>query len=807
MANDIYFKSSDVSVYPCAYRGANAEGIQFNQKSRLITEEGLTALGGSGDLAKSYIVSYADNVLKVIIKGYYFEIKNLNDYVGFKYLNIQTKSIETSGESQNILASQNSSSENVLDIKDGDNYIFTGICGSETAKTGCDSLQIFDDDNALVKNSCLPHYNSELGAFSTNNNTANTTNSTAFGNNNIVETVDGQFAVGKFNDDDGSLFIVGNGESDEKRANAFSVGGGEGTKINENTAITGTLAVTEKTTLSKNLEVNGAADFKDSLTIEKGLTLNDKLKVTKNGASVTGDSNVTGALDVVGKLSGSNLTISSTAELNGVITGKSDANFEKNINAFKHENSYITTLNEDGIKTVGITAEKITVNNAENKSSFEGAVDITKDLNVSGITNTQELNATTLNASKSVNISASKTETGTVGYGTIINKDGIVSNSITSGSITSTGTITAEGTGNNEFSGPIYAASSTNPTTSEVIVLSGLVDLIYPIGSIYTIDAEVYDKNSTSLNSLVCPLEAKIGGEWELIKDVFLHAEGANVNKVKNAKYTSGSDQAYYIPVKLSDSSTISIGEPYIRNLQWSDNSSDYYGGYIGWSNGIVGRKAEYWNDWNNSWDNSSFENAWKGKSGYTTTNYLWCESSADGTLTNKQYWKSDKLTATWYSGKGNSNRWTNAVVTSYDDNLNYTLYSTGMSVDQHILIAASDRYENKNDIAQEKITSPLLPADNKIIYDQRDAYKNETNNGYWGFYGGTNSSFSEDDISGVWANHPNSFQINMNHRHAAKMNINIEPSIKNCNEITDSSTSTANMPKYQKVYAWKRVA
>ena len=97
-----YFESKNVKVYPSAYRGAfdrdtglpitpeTTKTTTFDPEARLTTEKVL--LGNSiSDLKGSYVIDYANDTLKCVIGGYYFEIYNLTaanlpQYLGIKLL-------------------------------------------------------------------------------------------------------------------------------------------------------------------------------------------------------------------------------------------------------------------------------------------------------------------------------------------------------------------------------------------------------------------------------------------------------------------------------------------------------------------------------------------------------------------------------------------------------------------------------------------------------------------------------------------------------------------------------------------------
>lgn len=79
----IYFKSKDVRVFPCSYRGnyeKNNGSVTFDPEARLNTESNLINAGGKLGFKENYLIEKADNVAKFVICGYYFEISNINSY-------------------------------------------------------------------------------------------------------------------------------------------------------------------------------------------------------------------------------------------------------------------------------------------------------------------------------------------------------------------------------------------------------------------------------------------------------------------------------------------------------------------------------------------------------------------------------------------------------------------------------------------------------------------------------------------------------------------------------------------------------
>lgn len=117
-----YFKSEDIQVYPCGYRGnRNNNVLIYNPQARMTTEEGLIGLGSLGDLSRNYVVSFKDNILRLILGGYFFKIdtSNYTDLNGaYLYINLKEVSIVESGEADNqthILSSLYSNTDDKLD--------------------------------------------------------------------------------------------------------------------------------------------------------------------------------------------------------------------------------------------------------------------------------------------------------------------------------------------------------------------------------------------------------------------------------------------------------------------------------------------------------------------------------------------------------------------------------------------------------------------------------------------------------------------------------------------------------------------
>ena len=85
-----YFKSEDVRVFPCAYRGyttlqtSTLTRTIFNPEARAFTEKNFTNIYSKASANKqSFIISWGNDeqshgLLKCVVNGYYFEISNFN---------------------------------------------------------------------------------------------------------------------------------------------------------------------------------------------------------------------------------------------------------------------------------------------------------------------------------------------------------------------------------------------------------------------------------------------------------------------------------------------------------------------------------------------------------------------------------------------------------------------------------------------------------------------------------------------------------------------------------------------------------
>ena len=68
-----FIESENVKVFPCSYRGFNDDKNIFDPEASGFTEYNFANIYGK----QTKLISWTDNLLKCIIDGYYFEIKNI----------------------------------------------------------------------------------------------------------------------------------------------------------------------------------------------------------------------------------------------------------------------------------------------------------------------------------------------------------------------------------------------------------------------------------------------------------------------------------------------------------------------------------------------------------------------------------------------------------------------------------------------------------------------------------------------------------------------------------------------------------
>lgn len=369
-----YFKTGDVKVFPCAYRGQN-----INPEASSFTEYNFTNIySKQGEKKESFIISYTENELKCVIGGYYFEIANFNRYEksDYKYLAIKITNKE-------LVPFDGTYSAGSLD--DTTNNIFLGVAGGGTLEelSGCSaSLQIFDSYEETMGDSKVTTYKLcesskrlediigaskgkySIGSYYTYNdqsllNTASGKHSIAFGekvaakndyaivlgnklessaanqvilgtgtieNLNKVTTAAPEATIQVFKagesiyklDNNGNEIISGNIKTNGIEETTDSVA------VKKSTEITKTLNVTEKITAGSELEVTGQTVLKGKLSAKNKVEIKDALTITKSDAETTINENgietnksITAASDIA---SNGDLSVKRNATIKGQIT-------------------------------------------------------------------------------------------------------------------------------------------------------------------------------------------------------------------------------------------------------------------------------------------------------------------------------------------------------------------------------------------------------------------------------------------------------------------------------------------------------
>lgn len=309
-----FIESENVKVFPCSYRGFNDDRNIFDPEASGFTEYNFANIYGK----QTKLISWTDTLLKCIIDGYYFEIKNIAPadlFINNKLYKfaIVLKSISVVGSYETkVLDSIYANNVSYLDTKiDGVNY-FTGLalvpesepingavyfspCKSLTNKDGTKTAvidwQAYRLTDALTTDSGDGSVRM-LGTVKTGeNNESLSTVCHAAGEN--------AFAIGNNTAASGDFSITGGTESVANHKNSIAIGDHVNTSA-DNQVVFG--AYNKENTESALIIGNGTdTDKKNILEISKA-----------------GDINATGKLDVAGNISSSNGGI--TLEKNGFIS-------------------------------------------------------------------------------------------------------------------------------------------------------------------------------------------------------------------------------------------------------------------------------------------------------------------------------------------------------------------------------------------------------------------------------------------------------------------------------------------------------
>lgn len=458
-----YIRSEDVKVFPCAYRGYISNGVDngtnkvFDPEARAFTEFNYSNIFSKpSENKKSFIISWdtiATNtsgqettsiqVLKCVIGGYYFEIKNISpaDFEDLendedKVLGIKLKEIPLGTQppySTYVLDTFLSTTVNYLDTTFNQNYYFTGLViipANSNAPTNfrlaptrdgainwnvkrladvittdagvCSLKMCGDTDSAgLSTNACTATGDFAVALGSTN--TASHNYATALGNNNIASNISA-LATGSsttashinsatFGDHTATSannqVVIGQYNRPVSDTLFIIGNGGENTPTNAFVVDTG-----GTTSITGNLYVNGGDIFIANKTNNKleigSKTTNNKsghltiYGTTKNAVfevEKTGDTTIAGEVEI-----SKDTTIKKNLEVNGAITSQGGATGDHTlILGSKAENDYGAIIvhgasSSNNDEDTEINTEVFTVSNT-------GAVAIADTLEVTNATN------------------------------------------------------------------------------------------------------------------------------------------------------------------------------------------------------------------------------------------------------------------------------------------------------------------------------------------------------------------------------------------------------------------------------------
>lgn len=292
-----FIESENVKVFPCSYRGFNDDRNIFDPEASGFTEYNFANIYGK----QTKLISWTGNLLKCIIDGYYFEIKNITPADLFRNnklykFAIVLKSMNVVGSYETkVLDSIYADNVSYLDTKiDGVNY-FTGLalvpesepingavyfspCKSLTNKDGTKTAVIDWQAYRLTDALTTDSGDGSVRMLGTVKNDKSTVCHAAGEN---------AFAVGNNTTASGDFSIAGGTESATNHKNSVAVGDHVNTSA-DNQVVFG--AYNEENTESALIIGNGiSTDKKNILEISKA-----------------GDINAAGKLDIAGNISSSN---------------------------------------------------------------------------------------------------------------------------------------------------------------------------------------------------------------------------------------------------------------------------------------------------------------------------------------------------------------------------------------------------------------------------------------------------------------------------------------------------------------------
>ena len=428
-----YFRSKDVKVFPCSYRGTyinktsivgeattDSETFAYDPESRLTTENNIVNIPGNRWASEKYLIAYdkEQDILKFVLGGYYFEVyggynsETVANSLKGVYLIINTKTINLTGQEDvaeistdnvdrvrttKILTSLDKDSQDLdIDIK-GINC-FTGLACIESPESADNYTAclgpIFNADGSFNRNLENPKIYSGSMDYSLRGNesvAADGNYSSAFGEATIAKA-EAQTVVGKFNAEADGQFIIGNGTT-STRGNSFVA--------NEKTiSIDNTLKIKdgEKETVS----IDPA-----TVTVSPTTSINlstPTIIITGNNSTINSTSTIAVSTETY-TLTAPKINATATTNVNiSTPTLLVDKRFSSTTSDTTITTSAINLKGNTSIEGTGVISGEATL---KNTLTVTGAAQLNSTLTVSGacvINNTLSVdNATTLGGNLTVN--------------------------------------------------------------------------------------------------------------------------------------------------------------------------------------------------------------------------------------------------------------------------------------------------------------------------------------------------------------------------------------------------------------------
>lgn len=339
-----FIESENVKVFPCSYRGFNDDRNIFDPEASGFTEYNFANIYGK----QTKLISWTDNLLKCIIDGYYFEIKNIapaNLFINNKLYKfaIVLDPIDIVGSYQTkVLKPINGDNKNYLDTKIGNDntYYFTGLALIDKDADINGAVYFspckLDKTNTVVIDWQAYRLTDALGTGDGDGSVRML--GTVKNDKSTVCHAAGEnaFAVGNNTTASGDFSIAGGTESAANHKNSIAVGDHVNTSA-DNQVVFG--AYNKENTESALIIGNGiSTDKKNILEISKA-----------------GDINATGKLDVAGNISSSNGGLQLT---NGFISVDNGYEYQKILDTATYDRSL--TYYEKNAETNEMTEKTVT---------------------------------------------------------------------------------------------------------------------------------------------------------------------------------------------------------------------------------------------------------------------------------------------------------------------------------------------------------------------------------------------------------------------------------------------------------------